>query len=173
MLNPAQFPTMTITTGGHTKDDLRQALEQADIQCNAHAKALFADARFAISPDPHTVTVLFITVVELGFPEGANLPDIFTQAERIGLALCPLELAVDLRFQWRSQEESTNHDLHRHKAPQGAVTVASPVISPDPQVPKGFYLRNVAGQLWLRGYICDDQYVWHLGDQFAFISVAR
>ena len=82
MLNPAQFPAMSITTGGHTKDNLRQALE----------------------------------------------------------------------------------------APQGAVTVASPVADPDPGQPKGYYLRNVGGQLWLRGYICDDEYIWQPADQFAFLS---
>ncbi|MDS1011919.1 hypothetical protein QT355_01105, partial [Lactococcus lactis] len=121
MLNPAQFPAMSITTGGHTKDNLRQALDQAGIQCNAHADALFDDPRFTISPEPHAATVLFITVAELRLPKGANLPAIFAQAENSGLTLCPLELAVDLRLQWRDQGQSTNHDLHRHEAPQGAV----------------------------------------------------
>ncbi|TKW73601.1 MAG: hypothetical protein DI610_09470, partial [Staphylococcus hominis] len=62
------------------------------------------------------------------------------------MTLCPLELAVDLRLQWRDQGQSTNHDLHRHEAPQGAVTVASPVADPDPGQPKGYYLRNVGGR---------------------------
>lgn len=170
MLNPAQFPAMSITAGGHTKDNLRQALDQAGIQCNAHADALLDDPRFTISPEPHAATVLFITVAELGLPKGANLPVIFAQAENSGLTLCPLELAVDLRLQWRDQGQSTNHDLHRHEAPQGAVTVASPVADPDPGQPKGYYLRNVGGQLWLRGYICDDEYIWQPADQFAFLS---
>ena len=72
MLNPAQFPAMSITTGGHTKDNLRQALDQAGIQCNAHADALFDDPRFTISPEPHAATVLFITVAELRLPRSEH-----------------------------------------------------------------------------------------------------
>ncbi|MDS0816832.1 hypothetical protein, partial [Lacticaseibacillus paracasei] len=87
---------------------------------------------------------------------------IFQKAESIGWQLCPLELAVYLRLQWQGQEKSTNNILHKHEAPQDAVTVASPVIDPDPNHPKGFYLRNIDGQLWLRGYICDDEYVFFI-----------
>ncbi|QVI38782.1 hypothetical protein KGS74_06185 [Lacticaseibacillus casei] len=94
----------------------------------------------------------------------------FQKAESIGWQLCPLELAVYLRLQWQGQEKSTNNFLHKHEAPQGAVTVASPVIDPDPNHPKGFYLRNIDGQLWLRGYICDDKYVFYPEDRFAFIG---
>ncbi|WP_331240286.1 hypothetical protein [Lacticaseibacillus paracasei] len=161
---------LSINVDGHTKKELRQALNRANVQLNPHGESLFDDPRFTVSPQAHPETVVFVTVADLGFPNGANLPTIFQKAESIGWQLCPLELAVYLRLQWQGQEKSTNNILHKHEAPQGAVTVASPVIDPDPNHPKGFYLRNIDGQLWLRGYICDDEYVFYPEDRFAFIG---
>ncbi|MCI1891816.1 MAG: hypothetical protein ABF743_02355 [Schleiferilactobacillus perolens] len=161
---------LSIKVGGHTKKELHQALIQANVQLNSHGEDLFDDSRFTVSPKAHPDSVVFAAVIDLGFSSGANLPTIFQKAESIGWQLCPLELAIYLRLQWLRQEKSTNNILHKHEAPQGAVTVASPVIDPDPNHPKGFYLRNIDDQLWLRGYICDDEYVFHPEDQFAFIG---
>ena len=55
-----------------------------------------------------------------------------------------------------------------HRAPDGAVTVLSEFIEEDDDFPKGLYLRNVDGALWLRGYICDKTHNWSLADVFAF-----
>ena len=37
----------------------------------------------------------------------------------------------------------------------------------DHDYPKGFYLRVVDGVTWLRGYRCDDEYVWPAGSVLA------
>ncbi|WP_192796768.1 hypothetical protein [Serinicoccus kebangsaanensis] len=42
----------------------------------------------------------------------------------------------------------------------GSIHVASEPLSEDEAYPKGFYLRVVDDEPWLRGYRCDDSYEW-------------
>ena len=42
------------------------------------------------------------------------------------------------------------------------------IIERDDELPKGLYLRNVDGRLWLRGYVCDSAYRFSSNDLFAF-----
>jgi hypothetical protein len=46
--------------------------------------------------------------------------------------------------------------------------VLSEIIEQDDAFPKGLYLRNADGNLWLRGYICDDAYRFPGDAMFAF-----
>lgn len=147
----------------------RERLQAAQIRLNAHAEALLTDPRFTPTTGTTRVRLLIVTVADLGLTTGATLPVIFTRAQALGLHLCPLPVAVALRLHWRTQDASTDAAMHRHRAPQGAVTVASPVWETAPHHPKGFYLRRLDGQLWLRGYRCDDQFGWTATDQFAFM----
>lgn len=56
----------------------------------------------------------------------------------------------------------------KNQAPAGSLTIASKPINEDDDFPKGFYLRNIQGELWLRGYIADDLHVWNPDDFFVF-----
>ena len=58
--------------------------------------------------------------------------------------------------------------LSQNKAPTGSITVASPILSEEEEFPTGFYLRNIAGVLWLRGYSADNQHIWSPSDCFLF-----
>lgn len=58
----------------------------------------------------------------------------------------------------------------RNSTPQGAVNVATPVLSDDDEFPKCFYLRVVDDEPWLRGYRCDDLYMHPLESQFLFVK---
>ena len=76
--------------------------------------------------------------------------------------------AVFLRLHLTDQRESGNTVLNgTHRAPDGAITVLSEPLSPEDTFPKGLYLRNVSGTLWLRGYVCDADFVWSPSDVFA------
>ncbi|WP_171027542.1 hypothetical protein [Pseudarthrobacter sp. NamE2] len=46
--------------------------------------------------------------------------------------------------------------------------MAAEAISQDDEYPKGFYLRVVDGQKWLRGYQYDDEYIWSPNGRFTF-----
>jgi hypothetical protein len=44
----------------------------------------------------------------------------------------------------------------------------SPMLSPEDEFPKGFYLRRIKGELWLRGYRAGAEHVWSSGDHLLF-----
>ena len=77
-----------------------------------------------------------------------------------------------LRLAWTDQPQSQNSTLTgTHGSPDQAVTVLSEIIEQNDTFPKGLYLRNVDGNLWLRGYVCDDAYRFPGDALFAFEAI--
>lgn len=159
---------LTFPIGTFSLDQLKSQLQQNNIGLNNSAISLLNDSRLNISKQTQNLTVKILTVGDLNLTVPATLPNIYSAAQHQGLQLCSLETAIYFRLFWKDQPESSDSEMHRHKAPDSAVTVASPIISSDPGQPKGFYLRNVNQQLWLRGYICDNSFIWQPEDKFAF-----
>lgn len=137
---------------------------------NAHAETLLAHPVFD-DRDGESVHVVERMVADLGFAGGATLPEIFSAAADQGLGLCPPDTGPYLRLAWSAQADSSNSVLSAGHSPEGALVVASAPLSDDDDYPKGFYLRVVDGQQWLRGYRCDDLYVHSPADRFAFRQI--
>lgn len=156
-----------IEFGGLSNLQLIHKLKQHSVLMNELGERLLSDDRFLTSKTKSSVNTVELTVRDLSFPDGATLPQIFERASELGLELCPLELGPHLRLQYLDQPEGNNL-LQQHQAPSGSITIASPVISEDDNFPKGFYLRNIHGQLWLRGYTADHLHVWNPDDHFIF-----
>ncbi|WP_231481874.1 MULTISPECIES: hypothetical protein [unclassified Microbacterium] len=156
-----------LDVGGLSRPQLLDALRLAGVSLNAHAEALIAHPVFE-EPVRERIRIVDRTVAELGFRGGATLPRIYAAAEELGLGLCPVVTGPYLRLAWATQADSSNSVLSAESSPDGAVNVASPVLNDDVEFPKGFYLRVVDGQSWLRGYRCDDLYVLAPDVRFAF-----
>jgi len=78
--------------------------------------------------------------------------------------------------EYGSQESSHARSQSRIAAACSAVTfltIGSASLELDAEYPKGFYLRVIDGRPWLRGYRCDDEYVWGAGDRLVFASDGR
>lgn len=140
------------------------------IQLNAHAETLLAGDSFTDSV-ARVIVVTERTVAELGLVDGAPLSRIFVAAEQQGLSPCPVETGPYLRLMLREQSESSDSVMSAGRAPEGSLTVASAPVDADDGYPKGFYLRVVDGQSWLRGYCCDDEHQWAPDDRFVFHEV--
>lgn len=151
--------------GGAAKDELLARLRRVSIALNKYADILFASELFVTSAERARARVLELAVGELGFPDGATLPEIRERGRAWGLSDCPLELGPYFRLQYSDQAELV--ETGSHKAPAGSVTVISRPLSDDDDFPKGFYLRKIDGLLWLRGYICSLDYLWLPGDRIA------
>lgn len=161
--------TRTVKVGGLTKGQLIQQLQEQSILLNELGVRLFADDRFMTSDTVYSLNTVELTVEDLGFPEGATLPQIYKEANEVGLGLCPLELGPHLRLAFLDQPEgNTGNISQQNQAPSGSITIASEIISEDDHFPKGFYLRKIDGVLWLRGYIADDLHIWNPQDHFIF-----
>lgn len=158
---------LTLQIGGRSRHELTQSLREAGVQLNAFAETLLERPEFE-NPTSQSLDVVVRTVGELGHPDGAVQSEIFAAAAAHGLELCPLLAGPDLRLALLHQADAPDSVLSGGKAPTGAIHVASAPLSDDVDYPKGFYLRVVDGQPWLRGYRCDDTYRWPAEATLAF-----
>ncbi len=156
-----------LTVGGLSRAQLLERLRSNGVRLNAHAETLLATDEFAQRP-ARSILLAERTVTQLGFPDGAPLSRIFEAARRDGYSLCPVDTAPYLRLEARGQPTSTGSVTSTGRAPDGALTVASDLLSDDDAYPKGFYLRTVGDEPWLRGYRCDDEHIWSPEDRFVF-----
>lgn len=158
------FPTR-VSVGGLSRAELTAELTARGIRLNVHAETLIDEFE---QRAPDLIGVTERTVEELGFTDGASLSQIFDAALRAGLRLCPADTGPYLRLALIDQPDASDSVMSSGRAPSGSVTVASAPVSMDDEHPKGFYLRVVDGESWLRGYRCDDEHVWSPDDRFVF-----
>ncbi|SEH83849.1 hypothetical protein SAMN04515692_10522 [Leifsonia sp. CL147] len=158
---------LRLSVGGLDREGLRSGLSTQGVLLNAFAELLLDHAVFDVR-EPEDIRVVQCTVGELGLGGGATLPEVFASAQGQGLALCPPDTGPYLRLAMPSQANAPDSILSAGRSPAGAIKVASAPLSDDVAFPKGFYLRVVDGQQWLRGYRCDDEYRFSPDDRFAF-----
>jgi hypothetical protein len=122
------------------------------VQLDAHAEPLLAHSTFD-DPAGETLRIVERTVEQLGFENGAVLSQVFAAARNHGLELCPLVAGPYLRLALVNQANSPDPVLSAGHGPAGAIHIASEPVSGDVKYPKGFYLRVIDGQTWLRGLL--------------------
>lgn len=166
-ISPENINVRTIKYGGLHKDELLKELSNASVLLNDYAKTLFSSDQFVVSTDRRNVSIVEIAIRDLGFTNGASLQEIAERAREFGLMACPMDLAPYFRLQYLDQKEE--YESKKNKAPQGSITVISKLLKRDDDFPKGFYLRRIDGNLWLRGYICSLDWVWNPGDRIALM----
>ena len=156
-----------------SKDQISEKLEQQGIRTNLYAQQFFSHPRFS-AEYAGKITLLIVSLREIGFENGASLPEIYQKLPQAGLKPCPPQTGLFLRLAWRDQPESENAILTgTHEVPDQAVTVLSELLEENDDFPKGLYLRNVEGILWLRGYVCESQYCFPADAVFAFETVEQ
>lgn len=159
---------IVLTIKSFPVEQIPNLLKEHGILLNHYAKEFFAHPCFSIGPSGET-TVTIASLQEIGLENGATISDIFTHISKTGLKACTVSTGLFLRLAWTDQPQSRNSILSgTHSIPDQAVTVLSEIIDQDDTFPKGLYLRNVDGDLWLRGYICDDTYRFPGDAMFAF-----
>jgi hypothetical protein len=159
-----------VRVGGLTRPELKEALASAGVRLNASGETLLEDPVFE-SSEAETVAVVDIvecSVGDLGLTDGATLPQIFVAAEAAGLLLCPPYAGPYLRLAMPEQPTAPDTVMSSGRAPTGSVTVASERLRAEYEYPRGFYLRVVEGQHWLRGFRCTEDAPWAPEDRFAF-----
>lgn len=142
-------------------------LDDRGVQLNAHASTLLEHPAFE-RRDPEDIRLVAVTLEQIGLEDGGTLPEVFEAARERALELCPPDTGPYLRLAWTSQPNAPDSVLSAGRSPTGAVKVAAPPLSGDVEYPKGFYLRVIDHQLWLRGYRCDDEYGFAPDDSFVF-----
>ena len=166
---------MTVPTRNIPKSEIPTVLQENNIRINEYAKTYMDHPDFQTEGTQSNITVVLCALKELGLEKGAVYADIFSVAAETGLYPCRPSIGLFLRLAYLDQVQSENSVLSgTHHAPDSAVTVFSEFLEKDnDDFPKGLYLRNVDGTLWLRGYICDKTYRWSSENVFAFEERAQ
>ena len=158
-----------VPIGGLTTGALLAQRQRNAILLNAAAEQVFVSPHFTTAATPRTCTTVALTVCALGFTHAAITATIYTKAATLGLGLCPLELGPHFRLHYLDQPEGDwGQPMRQQQAPSGSLTIASAPLTPDDDFPKGFYVRRIKGELWLRGYRAGPDHVWAADDHLLF-----
>ena len=159
-LEPETFP----------RDELEKILEENNIRTNRYAEEYFSHPGFS-TEIAESCSIAIVSLEEIGLGDGGTLNVISEHMSGLGLKVCPANAGLFLRLAWKEQTQSSNSVLSgTHEAPDQAVTVFSEPLERSDDFPKGLYLRKVDGDLWLRGYVCDDSYTFPADALFAFVT---
>lgn len=165
------YITRRVNVGGFTKTQLLQKLHQSSILMNEYGEKLVKDENFITSSSKYSLNTIELTVMDLGFPNGATTAQLYERASELGLELGPLELGPHLRLQYLDQPEGDLGDnSQKNTAPSGSITIATNKLSKEEDSHQGFYLRKIKNELWLRGYTADYLHEWKPEDHFIFVK---
>lgn len=150
---------MKVEIGNHTNAELLQELKEQRIQFNPFALQLFEDQLIQTKQRVQTLTLSITTPSELGAPFGATLAELLAHAALKGLEPCPLAVAPYLLLQGISLTKDEY------------ITLASLPLVQEETYPRGLYLRKLDDGAWLRGYRCDDAFIFPPSMKFVFINL--
>ncbi|WP_045498444.1 hypothetical protein [Vibrio hyugaensis] len=149
---------MKVEIGTHSNADLVKQLKEQRVQLNPFALQLFEDQMIQTTQCSQTLSVSVTTPSELGAPFGATLAELLAHAALEGLEPCPLAVAPYLLLQGISLTKDEY------------VTLASLHLEQEETYPRGLYLRRRDDSVWLRGYRCDDAFIFPPSMKFVFID---
>ena len=150
---------MKVEIGIHTSAELLQELKEQHIQFNPFALQLFEDQVIQTKQHAQTLSLSIVTPSDLGAPFGATLSELLEHAAQRDLEPCPLAVAPYLLLQGILLTKGEY------------VTLASLPIAKEETYPRGLYLRERDDGLWLRGYRCDDDFIFSPSMKFVFIDL--
>jgi hypothetical protein len=95
---------MTISLGTFKNSfAMFDALDAAGVHVGDLAADVLHRPAFAIGSVKRSAQLVVLSAAELGFGERASLAELYTRARKLGYELCPPEIAVQLRLQYRDQ----------------------------------------------------------------------
>lgn len=151
---PESFKIIEIGTYGNVKS-LRKALEDPGAQIGNWAGDILNET--TLSKSKKSLDLVILTVKELGFPEGAQLKDIYEAADAQGLDLCPAEVGPQLRLQYPDQ-------------PSGEwLIIAMKPIKDSVGVLRLFHVCHVGSGRWLYADRGKPVFFWHPVYRFVFV----
>ncbi|MFA6341140.1 MAG: hypothetical protein WCX27_02815, partial [Candidatus Paceibacterota bacterium] len=144
-----------IEIGGKTKKQLISEMGSADIQINDYAKSMMDNSDFVTSKKSEEMTLVRLTVADLGFKTGATKEKIYERAKALGLELCPAEVGPNYRLKYKNQP--LNEWIYIGMKP----------VSDSGGYPDVFELGRRGDGVWLGGWADPDD-EWNSGDEFVF-----
>ncbi len=148
-----------VEVGGKSPEQLISDMRAAGINFSSHARNMLLNkAEFVPTKDPEKMTLIRLTIGDLGFKTVATAMQIFKRAEELGLELCPPDTGPYYRLKYRDQPLAE----HCHIG-------MKPITSSDDGFPSVFRLYHYEDGLWLRhGKAGHDSFTWFPHDKVVF-----
>lgn len=145
-----------IQIGGKSKEQLIAEIELARINISEYAKSMLENRNFTIGKTREEVTLIRLTVGDLGFAGGATMDEIYKRAEDLGLELCPPDTGPELRLKYKNQPLNE------------WVRIGMKQITDSYGNPSIFSLERYDGGLWLDSRWAEPANEWDSGNEFVF-----
>ncbi|MBI5420691.1 MAG: hypothetical protein HZA35_00005 [Parcubacteria group bacterium] len=97
-----EFPRETIEIGGKTGEQLITEMEDVGVHISENAKFILKSPSF-IPSNKEEITLVRLTVADLGFTENATTDQIYERAKELGLELCSSDTASYYRLAYQNQ----------------------------------------------------------------------
>ncbi|MFC6102037.1 hypothetical protein [Olivibacter domesticus] len=140
------------------KTSLFKLLSENQILLNNYALTLLDNLQFNFERKDSKIVVTELSLADLNFSIPVNYMEIAGAIVDFGFKHCPAGLAPYIRLAYTDQINSIKDSKNQH--PPDSILIFSKPLSNKEDFPKGFYLRKIKNQLWLRGYICAEDYKW-------------
>lgn len=101
--DPKGWKQIILGTGIKDTDGFRNAIKDGGMLISDWANDIIGKPAFNMATEKGEVDLVVVSVVELGFKEGAKIKDIYAAAKKRGLELCPNEVGPQLRLQYQDQ----------------------------------------------------------------------
>lgn len=151
------FKTLKLGTGLKTAGDFLRALNDGGFRIRDSGKEILVRPGFKVSRKEIEVDLVDISVIELGFRNGATLEEIHKRAIKLGFNLCPPEVGPQLRLQYKDQPED-----------EQLFIAMKPITGSDSGVYM-FYVECEVGDSWLSGCGGGPAGFWRGGKRFVFL----
>lgn len=150
------WKTVKLGTGLQTAEDFRRAFRNDGIRIGNWADDILGRPAFTVATKETELELVKVSVAELGFKDGACREDIYKQALRSGLELCPNEVGPQLRLQYKDQPRG-----------EWILIAMEPIAGSDGGLSVFFVERDGRG-LWLSGSCGSPVSVWSSHSQWVF-----
>jgi hypothetical protein len=144
-----------VEIGGKDAKQLTRDLEAAGINISDYAKDMLKSRDFVAGKKKEEITLIRLTVADLGFSSSATTDQIYARAQELGLELCPPDTGPNYRLKYQDQPlgEWINIGM-------------KPILGRDG--PVVFDLGRRGGGLWLGGDWARPGSGWDPNDEFVF-----
>ena len=148
----------TIRIGVHKNaDEYREAIKDAGGKIGDWANDIMSTAFTVVDQQPTFLTLVLVTVAELGYEKGATLADICKRAIGLGLELCPAEVGPALRLQYMDQPND-----------EWMIIGMEPIAASRSHL-EVFYVDRDGDGLWLDASHSYPDYLWSGYHRFVFV----
>lgn len=146
----------SVEVGGKSAKELIREMEEAGINISDYAKSMLENREFVPGKQSEAMTLIRLTVADLGFRTGATTEKIYERAEALGLELIPPDAGPHYRLKYQNQ-------------PLGElICMGMKQITDSDGDPSVFGLGRGEGGLWLGNRWADAGDEWNPSNEFVF-----